>query len=200
MEHKTLEIGNHKVEYFNSNPSRMESKVLFDVNSISQKLIFSVMNITHKYGIGCSAPKFKGIDDQEMTFLLSEVISDCDDTNVYLNRFESCLDEIDKFKSYLETQLNFDKLDLSMFNDIITYDVFLTELASVKDQHYDGCWDAFKASMIDSGKLDEAKILGVCKKFEEVNKKDLALIGYKVEDLLTAYYEHDLSSNSDIKN
>ena len=69
-----MEIGQYKVFRINSKPPRLEAKVVLDRDNISQKLIFTLMEISYNHGFACSPPTFKDAEDPDMIFLIGNPV------------------------------------------------------------------------------------------------------------------------------
>lgn len=165
-----------------SDSKRLESKVIFDRNDINQKLIFTLMNISHKYGVGCSAPKFS--NNFEMIFYIGADASTKNQLQKNSNNLVNCLKEVKLFSEEFNKQLDFSNLDLTMFNEEDLYEFSPEHLAAVRDQHFGGSWAKFKRTLKKEGKMYESKIIDKCKKFEKINEKDLGLIGHKLSEII----------------
>jgi len=92
-------------------------------------------------------------------------------------------------------QMDFSKLDLSMFNGSVPFDPSL--LAAVRDQHYGGSWDAFKKDMMDEERPTEAEIVARCQQFEQANSKDIGLVGQQLESTLSMLEEEGLMARGE---
>lgn len=193
-----LKLGKFKVLRFNSSPPRLEAKIILDRDNISQKLIFTLMEITHQYGFACSPPSFKNFDSPEMIFLVGTISTGFLSTKKILNRLYLCLEAIDNFLKSFNKQLDFTKVDISMFGGIDLSQFRPTEIAAVRDQHYNGSWRDFKKALTQSGRNEEAEVIDKCIIFEEENKKDLGLVGHKLGRtlyMIENQYQDDLGIN-----
>jgi hypothetical protein len=106
-----------------------------------------------------------------------------------------CLFEIYEFSQEFERQLDFSRLDLSMFNNLsvnsINVEIYPEQLAALRDQLYNGSWKDFGDAMKREGKGDMADIAIRCMKFEKQNKKDIGLIGHKLGFMLSMLGEQN---------
>lgn len=184
IKYNIVKVGQFSVLHIFSDPERIESKVVFDRDNISQKLIFTLMNISHNHGFGCSAPKFNGPTDPSMTFCIGTSLPTKKSLKKYLNKMHECLMDIKKFATNFNEQLDFDKLDLTMFKDVDLYDFYPEQIAAIRDQHFNGSWTSFKKALLTENKDLEADMIDRCKKFEKVNKKDLGLVGHKLSYMI----------------
>jgi len=193
-----IELEDFKVLYVSSKPPRLEAKVVFDRDNISQKLVFTIMDIGHRHGFGCSPPKFGGEDDPNMVFLIGTVLPSVKSLNKYLKRIHACLSEIKEFTKEFTRQLDFSILDISMFGDIEVVDIYPEQLAALRDQLYNGSWQDFSDAMSEEGKDDMADIAFRCMKFEKKNNKDIGFVGHKLSfflSMLDDYYKQDIEVN-----
>jgi hypothetical protein len=186
MKVELIELENgFKVIYISSKPPRIEAKVIFDRDDISQKLIFTLMDVSHKHGFGCSPPKFGGIDDANMTFLIGTVLPSARARDKYLKRIHACLYEVAEFTQDFMRQLDFSRLDLSMFNNFsVEIEIYPEQLAALRDQLYNGSWRDFRDAMTREGRDDMADVALRCMKFEKNNSKDIGLVGHKLGFIL----------------
>lgn len=168
-------------------PARLETKVIFQRDDISQKLVFMMMDISHKYGFGCSSPKFSLPDADSMTFLVGIVVPNQRSLDKYLVRLYACLQEISEFMQDFKQQLNFDRVDLSMFEGVDAEDVYPEQLAAIRDQSHGGSWQSFYDSLLQEGRKAEADIVARCVRFEEANRKDVGLVGHKLDYMLQTF-------------
>ena len=173
-----------KILHIYSNPQRLEAKIIFDRDHISQKLIFTLMEISHTHGFGCSPPYFKGPEDTGMTFLIGCVISNKRSINAYVKRMENCLLEIQNFANNFSKQLDFSMLDVSMFGEIDIESFFPEHLAALRDQNYKGSWKRLYNALIKEDRDEEADMVSCCIEFEKANGKDMGLVGHKLGHLL----------------
>lgn len=179
-----LDVEDFKVLLINSKPPRIEAKVIFDRDHISQKLIFTIMEITHEHGFGCSPPHFNGPDDSSMTFLIGYILPSKRSLKKHLERIRECLDEVKTFANDFTQQLDFSQLDISMFHKIELSGFYPEHLAAVRDQNYNGSWKEFYEAMVSEDREDEAEIVQRCMEFEEINSKDMGLVGHKLGFML----------------
>lgn len=179
-----LDVEDFKVLLINSKPPRIEARVIFDRDHISQKLIFTLMEITHEHGFGCSPPHFNGPDDSSMTFLIGYILPSKRSLKKHLERIRGCLDEVKTFANDFTQQLDFSQLDISMFHKIELSGFYPEHLAAVRDQNYNGSWKEFYEAMVSEDREDEAEIVQRCMEFEEINSKDMGLVGHKLGFML----------------
>lgn len=179
-----LDVEDFKVLLINSKPPRIEARVIFDRDHISQKLIFTLMEITHEHGFGCSPPHFNGPDDSSMTFLIGYILPSKRSLKKHLERIRECLDEVKTFANDFTQQLDFSQLDISMFHKIELSGFYPEHLAAVRDQNYNGSWKEFYEAMVSEDREDEAEIVQRCMEFEEINSKDMGLVGHKLGFML----------------
>lgn len=167
-----------------SNPQRIESKIVFDRDNISQKLIFTIMDISHQHGFGCSSPHFNGPDDPTMTFLVGTNLPTKKSVNKYVKRMYACLLDIKDFSTDFNKQLDFSQLDLTMFSDMNPMDFYPEQIAAMRDQHFGGSWGEFKQALLSENKETELDVVDRCVKFEKINKKDIGLVGHKLNYII----------------
>lgn len=179
-----LDVEDFKVLLINSKPPRIEARVIFDRDHISQKLIFTLMEITHEHGFGCSPPHFNGPDDSSITFLIGYILPSKRSLKKHLERIRGCLDEVKTFANDFTQQLDFSQLDISMFHKIELSGFYPEHLAAVRDQNYNGSWKEFYEAMVSEDREDEAEIVQRCMEFEEINSKDMGLVGHKLGFML----------------
>ena len=192
-----IPVNGFKILYFKTNPPRMEAKVIFDRDNISQRLIFTLMNITHAHGLGCSAPTFKGIDDPAMTFLIGTILPSARSKKKYVEKLHACLLDIQEFSQLFIEQLDFSRLDLTMFADLDVDAFYPEQLAAIRDQHYGGSWEKFFKAMQEEQRFEEAEVVEKCHEFEKINGKDIGLVGHKLNYMLNML-EEGLGSNFEI--
>lgn len=178
---EAIDLEEFTVLLVKSRPPRLEAKVIFGKEHISQKLVFTLMDISHKHGFGCSSPKFGLPYEDAMTFLIGTPIPTQKSAGNYLSKMYECLLEITEFSNDFIKQLDFTRLDLTMFADADVENIFPEQLAAIRDQNYDGSWKEFYRDLVDEGQDEEADIVVKCIKFEELNKKDIGLVGHKLE-------------------
>ena len=181
---KIIEIDDFKVMHISSKPPRIEAQVVFNREHISQKLMFTLMEISHTYGFGCSPPVFGDEEDGSMTFLIGTIMPSVRSLNKYLSRMKECLNEVASFAMDFSQQMDFRILDLSMFHDIDVQEMYPEQLAAIRDQYYDGSWEKYQESVLKNGRIEEADIIGRCRIFENENQKDIGLVGHKLGYIL----------------
>jgi len=189
---KTIKIGRFKALYFGSTPPRIESAVVFDSDTLSQKLVFQLMDISWRHGFGCSSPQFE--ENGDIVFSIGSFIPSSRSLKSCSTKFRKCLEEVYDFSAEFHRQLDFSRLDVSMFNGIHPEELDLSIISAVRDQQFEGSWDKFRKAMVDSGRGDEALIVGKCQEFEQANDKDIALVGDKLVDIL-----YEVFGGSDLK-
>lgn len=177
-----LQLDKYIVYYVHSKPKRLEAKLLFERDHISQRLIFSLMNITYRHGFAFSPPSFKCPEDLIMTFLVGSVVPSPKALPAQLKRLKGCLDELDVFAQDFLKQLDFSTLDISMFEGVEVGDV--EKIAAIRDQYYNGSWDNFYKILKNTGHEEAAEVTLRLKKFEEMNNKNIGLIGHKLNCFL----------------
>jgi len=184
IKHSIIKVGQFSVLHVLSNPERIESKIVFDRDNISQKLIFTLMDISHRHGFGCSAPKFNGPVDPSMTFYIGTELPTKKSLNRCTKKMYECLVDISNFAKSFNEQLDFSTLDLTMFVGINTYNFYPEQFAAIRDQHFNGSWATFKKTLLTENKEVEADMIERCKKFEKKNKKDIGLVGHKLSYMI----------------
>ena len=181
---KTLDIDGYKMIYIDTKPPRLEAKVEFNRDHISQKLIFTLMEISHQHGFACSPPDFDGPDNPRMSFLIGTLLPSSWSMRKYARRLYKCIIAISKFTNDFSNQLDFTKLDISMFGGIDLRVFRPDQLAAIRDQHYNGSWDKYMTSMAEQGRVEEVDIIGRCITFEEKNQKDIGYVGHRLSYIL----------------
>jgi hypothetical protein len=173
-------IENFPVFLTYSKPFRIDAKIIFNKDFLSQKLIFKLLEISYAYGFSCSSPYFGNNKSKYVTFFIGKILFN----KKYLNQVEiilkDCLLEIKILKNNLIKQMNFFNLDISMFNDIKFDNLYFEYLTTIRDQNYNGSWKNYYNDMISMNKDDEANIIIKCIEFERVNLKDLGFVGHKL--------------------
>lgn len=189
----TIQLDKFEVMLINSSPPRIEAKLEFDKQHAFQKLFFSLMSISHNHGFGCSAPFFGEKEEKSMSFLIGTVVSSKRSVAKVLKRLHACLVEIVSFSEAFISQLDFSKIDLSMFEGFFIADV--EKIVSLKDQFYGGSWQELKDSLEKDGLADAIGTISALEEFERVNEKDLGLVAHKLSSILQTmfYREEDLS-------
>lgn len=182
-----IDIGRFKAFYFGSTPPRLEAAVIFDGETVNQKLIFQLMDISWRHGFGCSAPHFE--EDGNMVFSIGTNLPSSRSLQRYSVKFNKCLEELADFSVEFARQLDFSTLDVSMFTKLDIEELDLSLIAIVRDQKYNGNWDAFHRAMVESGRSEEAQAVECCQEFEKINGKDIGLIGGKLIDTLATVSE-----------
>lgn len=182
-----LKLDDFEVMFFNSTPPRIEAKIEFDKNHISQKLIFTLMDITYSFGIGCSPPNFGDTDDDTVFFLLGMFVNSKKYKQNQLKRMNECLLKIVDFAEELNDQVDFSNINISMFDGSIIGDV--ERLSIIRDQSYQGSWDNFYKVLVEDGYEDAAEMILMLKEFEEVNNKNVGFVGHKLSYLLSTLLE-----------
>ena len=194
---KLIEIEEFKAWVFDIKPPRMESAYAFNIMNYSQKMIFKMMGITHKHGFSCSAPMFGDKEhENEVVFSIGCVLPSKKSLNKYSKRMYECLKDIAKFDKELKRQNDFSVVDLSMFTDL-DLEYFDPQIfSSIRDETYNGSWDLFYDDMIKNENNASAQIIVKCVQFEEVNDKDIALVGNQLDQALSIV-EEILSKKND---
>jgi hypothetical protein len=182
-----VDVGRFKAFYFGSIPPRLEAAVIFDGETVNQKLIFQLMDISWRHGFGCSAPHFE--EDGNMVFSVGTTLPSSKSLQRYSVKLNKCLEELADFSVEFARQLDFSTLDISMFVNLDIEELDLSLIAIVRDQKYNGNWDAFYRAMKESGRDEEAQAVECCQEFEKINGKDIGLIGGKLIDTLATVLE-----------
>lgn len=182
---EVISMEGFKFLYVKDDPPRLEAKIIFNKDHISQRLIFKLMNITHTHGFGCSAPIFSNIEDPSMTFVIGTILPSVRQKQKYITRLIACLIDIHEFTKQFINQLDFSRLDLTMFNGIDLGHFYPEQFAAIRDQHYGGSWDKFYNAMRSEKRFNEAEVIKKCHKFEQINKKDIGLVGHKLTYVLS---------------
>lgn len=177
-----VNIGRFQAFYFGSSPPRLETTVVFDGQTLSQKLVFQMMDISWRHGFGCSAPQFE--DEGSLAFSIGTILPSSRSLRRYASKLHSCLKELADFSADFARQLDFSTIDISMFADLDPTALDLSLIAAVRDQQYDGNWDRFLRAMVNKGRKEEAQVVERCRDFEQANKKDIGLVGNKLLDTL----------------
>ena len=174
-----ISIGPFKGFFFKSVPPRIEAQVLFDSDCVGHKLTHHMMDISWKHGFGCSAPRFHD-EDQKVLFSIGTVMPSERSLSRCSKRLQVCLYDIARLSTDFVRQMDFSRLDLSMFSDVDIQEFDPQLMAALRDQQYGGDWQRFKQAMEDSGREDEAKMVERCREFEVANSKDMGLVGNKL--------------------
>lgn len=177
-----IDVGRFKALYFGSAPPRLEAAVAFDGNMISQKLVFQMMDISWRHGFGCAAPQFE--DAGEMVFSIGTLLPSSRSLPRYVAKLNKCLEEMADFSADFARQLDFSTLDVSMFEGLDPVDLDLSLIAAVRDQQFGGNWEAFQRAMKEDGRDEEVQVIERCQMFEQINGKDIGLVGNKLLDTL----------------
>jgi hypothetical protein len=188
-----ISIGRFRAFFFGSAPPRLEAAVAFDSQTLSQKLVFQMMDISWRHGFGCSAPQFE--EKGDLVFSIGTVLPSSRSLRRYASKLGACLEEVADFSAEFARQLDFSKLDISMFGNLDPASLDLSFIAAVRDQQYNGDWDRFLRAMLDKGRQEEADVVERCRDFEKTNGKDIGLVGNKLLDVLATVSEGTLSQN-----
>ena len=186
---EVITVDGFNMIYFKSVPPCLEAKVIFDRDHISQKLVFTIMNITYQHGFSCSAPRFKEIEDPSMTFMIGTFLPSARSKTKYVEKMVGCLHEIAKFSKIFINQLDFSTLDLSMFGGIDLNKFYPEQFAALRDQQYNGSWEKLLKAMEEEERFEDAEIVVRCKEFEKINNKDIGLVGHKLNYMLNLLNE-----------
>lgn len=179
---KAVDAGEYRLLYVLSNPPRLEAKIVLGRDDISQKLLFTMMEISHQHGFSCSPPAFGNPSDSQMTFLIGTVLPGRWSLKKYSQRMEECLDDLSMFLKSFNSQMDFSNLDVSMFGGIDFDYLDFSQLAAMRDQNFDGSWWKFRDALVQMGQRTE--VIDKCALFEKENKKDLGLVGHKLKTTL----------------
>lgn len=179
---KAITAGEYRLLYIMSDPPRLEAKIIFNRDDISQKLLFTLMEISHQHGFACSPPSFGHPEDHQMTFLVGTVLSSNRTLKKYTQRLKNCLDDIAEFLETFTKQLNFTVLDVSMFGGVDFDYLDFSQLAAMRDQNFGGSWLRFRDALVKMGQGTE--FIDKCAIFEKENDKDLGLVGHKLKTTL----------------
>jgi hypothetical protein len=193
-----FEIAGFKMLHVRSRPPRIEAKVIFDREDISQKLIFTIMDLSHAHGFGCTAPSFQDAEDPSMTFMIGTMMPSSKSLGRHAQRLAVCLNDVANFAREFARQLDFSVLDLTMFHGIDLDGVYPEELAAIRDQHYSGLWCDFRKAMLDNDRLEEADIIHRCEEFERLNGKDIGYVGHKLSTILEMMEKSEIRESSDM--
>lgn len=185
LPHQTIEHDKFDLIYIDSGKGRIEGTIVLDREDISQKLIFIIMTIAYDYGLGCSPPIFFGPDDNTMLFYISSCLQSKTTYKKALETLVQCMEDIQLFIEQLNNQLNFSSIDLSMFGDVDLNNFYPEEMAALRDQHYEASWDLFKERLLKDENFANADLVDKCKEFENVNKKDIGLVGFQLRKLIS---------------
>ena len=182
-EYQIIKIGDFNVKYYKKIPE-IRAEILFEREHLSQKLLFSLMSITYEHGLSCSPPQFQGVSEEKLFFSISLTLSS---TRIYkkgLEKMHACLLDITEFSKDFLKQLNFDNLDISMFEPEDIDVLFPEQLASLRDQQYEGSWTKMYEELKHFQQEEDAKLIKKCMEFETKNNKDLGFVGYKLNYFL----------------
>lgn len=181
-----LKLDDFEVMFFDSIPPRVEAKIEFSKTHISQKLIFTLMDIAYSFGIGCSSPDFcDEEDDETVFFLLSMIINSKKHMKNQLKNMNKCLLEVLAFAQDLNSHMDFSNVDLSMFDNVDPDTLGdIERLSTIRDQNYGGSWDVFHEVLSTEGLDDVAEMVFRLKQFEEINNKDVGFVGLKLNYFL----------------
>lgn len=181
---KVIKDGDYTFLHILSNPSRLQVKFVLDRNDISQKFLFTLMEICHRYGFSCSPPSFSGPDSMDMVFFVGTVLASKWLVKLHIPRLRACVDDLVNFLKLFQKQLDFSNLDVSMFGGIDLETLDLPYLAALRDQSFDGSWIKFRSALIESGQSQEASVIDKCLLFERENAKDIGFVGHKLGSML----------------
>lgn len=193
MPAQIIDIGRFRALLFGSTPPRLEATVVFDGHTLNQKLVFQMMDISWRHGFGCSAPQFG--EKGDLVFSIGTVLPSPRSLRRYSSKLAACLEEVADFSAEFARQLDFSKLDVSMFGDLDPASLDLAFIAAVRDQQYNGDWNRFLRAMLEKGRKEEAKVVERCRDFERTNGKDIGLIGNKLLDVLAVVSGGTVSQN-----
>jgi hypothetical protein len=140
------------------------------------------MDISWRHGFGCSAPQFE--DKGDLVFSVGTTLPSGRSLRRYTAKLNKCLEELADFSADFERQLDFTTLDISMFEGLNPNNLDLSLIAALRDQQYNGSWEALQNAMIENERPDEALVVACCREFEKVNNKDIGLICNKLLDTL----------------
>ena len=181
---KLIEIEEYKAWFFDLNPPRLESAYPFHINNFSKKLIYEIMNITHKHGFSCSGPIFGNQEHpEEVIFSIGIMLPSSRSVKKYSDKMYKCLLDISSFDKELKRQTDFTFIDLSMFTDLDLEYFDPQLLASIKDEKYRGSWDLFYEEMLKINS-STSELIRKCVEFENVNDKDISLVGFQLDQSL----------------
>lgn len=176
---KAVDVGEYQLLYVLSDPPRLEAKIVLGKDDISQKLLFTMMEISHQHGFSCSPPVFGDPESSQMTFLVGTVLPGRWSLKKYSIRMRAYLDDMSVFMSSLQNQLNFNSLDVSMFGGLDFDYLDFSQLAAMRDQNFGGSWLRFRDALV---KMDQrTEVIDKCALFEKENDKDLGLVGHKLK-------------------
>ena len=193
---ESVEVRGFQLLHIDTNPQRLEGRVVLERDDISQKLIFTLMEICHQHGFGCSPPQFFGPEDPHMIFIIGTFLPSSRSVNKYSNLLCDCLEEVEMFIDEFYQQLDFSLLDLSMFIGMDLMSFSPEQIAGVRDQHFDGSWREFKKALNKEDKKEELDLVKRCIKFEKVNDKDIGFVGHKLSNLIYMLEEADIGSGT----
>lgn len=177
---KIIDAEEFKFAYFKNGPTyRLEAKIIFEQEHISQKLIYSLMEMSHAWGFGCSSPIFS--KDDSATFCVGTIVSSRLSKS-YINRLVDCMRDIRDFADSFLKQMDFSTLDLSMFKKDHFDDLSPEEIALIRDHNFNGSWESFHNELVKNDQLEEAEIILKFMEFEKINKKDIGFVGKKLLD------------------
>lgn len=161
---------------------RIEAQVLLGKENLILKLLYKLMEISHLHGFGCSAPFFYE-NGNSVSLFIGTTIETRDNFDFYSQKLLACIREVKKFIDFFSNQINFSNIDISMFSDLDLNYFYPEQLATIRDQNYNGSWNDFIKDIEDNSEFD-TEVIKKCVEFEQVNNKDLGFVAIKLIDLL----------------
>lgn len=192
---KVIKDGDYTFLHILSDPSRLQVKFVLDRNDISQKFLFSLMDICYQHGFSCSQPSFNSSND-DMVFFVGTVLTKKWLARFYIPRLRTCVDDLVNFIKSFQKQLDFSNLDISMFGEVNIKNLDLTYLAALRDQSFNGSWLNLKHALVESGQTQGALIIDKCLSFEKENEKDIGFVGHKLSGILQSLEKQPLLKNT----
>jgi hypothetical protein len=181
---KLITIKEYKAWFFDLKPPRLESAYPFHIDNFSKKLVYKLMDITHKHGFSCSSPIFGDKNHpKEVVFSIGSMLPSTRSLKKYSSKMYECLSDITKFNNELNKQVDFSVIDLSMFTDIDLEYFDPLILATIKDEKYMGSWDLYYEDMIKINP-QTAELIYRCVDFEKTNNKDITLVSNQLDQSL----------------
>jgi hypothetical protein len=164
---------------------RIEAQLLLNKEDLVPKFLYKLMELSHLHGFGCSAPFFYE-SGASVSLFIGTKIEQKYDFDFYAQKLLICIREVKKFIEYFSNQINFSNVDISMFTDIDPNYFYPDQLATIRDQNYQGSWNGFIKDIENNTEYD-TQLIKKCIDFEKINNKDLGFVGLKLSSLLLSF-------------
>ena len=165
-------------------PMSVNASISFEGGIKSSKLVRNIMNLCYSFGVGLTAPMLSQNSEDLMIFNLKQNIPSTRYAQKSYRHMKKCISTIEGYLSEVGKQMDFNKIDVSMFSDFDVDKINFDSIANQRDNKYNGSWENFMIDLKNTGNTVSVDLLEKCIEFEEKNNTDLGIITGQIADLL----------------